>query len=86
MIANVEMLSGSKPNTQMPIYKAQAGVIGMASQSSPMNRSDALIARHTYFLEVELVQPLECLQLPPDLGKDHVDKTRRFLSMAYFIQ
>jgi hypothetical protein len=37
MISNVEMLSGSKPNTQMPAYKAEAEVIGKASQSSLTN-------------------------------------------------
>ena len=51
-------------------------MIGKASQSSPTNRSDTLIARQVYFLEVKLARPLECLQPMPDLGKDHVDKTR----------
>ena len=55
MIANAETISGSKSNTQTPTYKAKARVIGKASQSSPMNQSNALIVRHMYFLEVELV-------------------------------
>jgi hypothetical protein len=76
MIGNVEMLSGSKSNTQTPAYKVKGGVIGKASQASPTNRSDALISRHTCFLEVEPTRPLECLQPPLDLGKDRVDKTR----------
>jgi hypothetical protein len=58
-------------------------VIGKASQSSPTNRSDTLIARHACFSEVESAWPLKCLQSPPDLGKHCIDKTRRLLSMAY---
>jgi hypothetical protein len=46
MIANVETLSGSKPSTHTPAYKAEAEVIGKASQSSLTNRSNALIAGH----------------------------------------
>jgi hypothetical protein len=86
MIGNVEMLSGSKSNTQTLAYKVKAKVIGKASQVSPTNRSDTLISRHTCFSEVKPARPLECLQPLPDLGKDRVDKTRQLLSMAYFIQ